>query len=83
MSSFYVVGHKSIFIICITKHFLRQHILPIRILWCVFIIGSIAVLRFVWELADTRSSLMASPNLIVLLTLSPIVVKLTREYLIS
>lgn len=83
MSSFYVVGHKSIFIICITKHFLRQHILPIRILWCVFIIGSIAVLRFVWELADSRSSLMASPNLIVLLTRSPIVVKLTREYLIS
>ena len=83
MSSFYVVGHKSIFIICITKHFLRQHILPIRILWCVFIIGSIAVLRFVWELADTHSSLMASPNLIVLLTRSPIVVKLTREYLIS
>lgn len=83
MSSFYVVGHKSIFIICITKHFLRQHILPIRILWCVFIIGSIAVLRFVWELADTRSSLMASPNLIVLLTRSPIVVKLTMEYLIS
>ena len=83
MSSFYVVGHKSIFIICITKHFLRQHILPIRILWCVFIIGSIAGLRFVWELADTRSSLMASPNLIVLLARSPIVVKLTREYLIS
>ena len=83
MSSFYVVGHKSIFIICITKHFLRQHILPIRILWCVFIIGSIAVLRFVWELADTRSSLMASPNLIVRLTRSPIVVKLTKEYLIS
>ena len=83
MSSFYVVGHKSIFIICITKHFLRQHILPIHILWCVFIIGSIAGLRFVWELADTRSSLMASPNLIVLLTRSPIVVKLTMEYLIS
>ena len=83
MSSFYVVGHKSIFIICITNHFLRQYILSIRILWCVFIIGSIAVLRFVWELADTRSNLMASPNLIVLLTRSPIVVKLTREYLIS
>ena len=44
------------------------------------IIGSIGGLRFVWDLADTCNGLMAIPNLIALLALSPIVVKLTREY---
>ena len=59
----------------------KKCILPIRILWCVFIIiGSIGGLRFVWDLADTCNGLMAIPNLIALLALSPIVVKLTREY---
>lgn len=55
--------------------------LPIRVVWCIFIIiGSVGGLGFVWDLADTCNGLMAIPNLIALLLLSPIVVKLTKEY---
>ena len=34
-----------------------------------------------WTIADTLNALMAVPNLIALLALSPVVVKLTREQL--
>lgn len=54
---------------------------PIRIAWCLFIIvGSVGGLEFVWSLADTANGLMAIPNLIALLLLSPVVVKLYKEY---
>ena len=42
--------------------------------------GAIAQLDFAWLLADTLNGLMAIPNLVALLLLSPVVVKLTREY---
>ena len=37
-------------------------------------------LDFAWLVADTLNALMAIPNLISLLLLSPVIVKLTREY---
>ena len=37
-------------------------------------------LGFVWLLADTLNALMAVPNLIALLLLSPLVFKLTKEF---
>lgn len=56
--------------------------MPIRIAWCIFIvIGSLGGLKFVWDLADTCNGLMAIPNLIALIVLSPKVVQLTKEYL--
>lgn len=56
-------------------------VLPIRILWCIFIIiGSIGGLEFVWDLADTANGLMAIPNLIALLLLSPLIIRLKKEY---
>lgn len=59
----------------------RKSIMPIRIAWCLFIIiGSMGGLEFVWELADTANGLMAIPNLIALLLLSPVVVKLSKEF---
>lgn len=59
-------------------------IMPIRILWIVFIvIGSLGGLEFVWALADTSNGLMAIPNLIALLLLSGTVVKLTKEYFLD
>jgi len=42
--------------------------------------GAIAQLDFAWLLADTLNGLMAIPNLVSLLLLSPVVVKLTKEY---
>ncbi len=38
---------------------------------------------FIWLLADTLNAMMALPNLCALLLLSPVVIKLTREYYAS
>lgn len=56
-------------------------ILPFRILWVLAVpFGAVAQLDFAWLLADTLNGLMALPNLLSLLLLSPVVVKLTREH---
>ena len=58
-----------------------KSIMPFRILWCVAVpLGAVADLGFVWLLADTLNALMAVPNLIALLLLSPLVFKLTKEF---
>lgn len=55
--------------------------LPYRILFLPpIVLGSIGALNFIWDLADTLNGLMAIPNLIALLGLSPVIIKLTREY---
>jgi AGCS family alanine or glycine:cation symporter len=52
-----------------------------RIIWIPFIfIGAIGGLEFIWSLADTLNGLMAIPNLIGLVFLSPVVFKLTKEF---
>ena len=56
-------------------------ILPFRILWVLAVpFGAVAQLDFAWLLADTLNGLMAIPNLLSLLLLSPVVVKLTRDH---
>ncbi|WAC44175.1 sodium:alanine symporter family protein [Pseudomonas sp. SL4(2022)] len=56
-------------------------ILPFRILWVLAVpFGAIAQLDFAWLVADTLNGLMAIPNLLSLLLLSPIVVKLTKDH---
>ncbi|MGB4074475.1 alanine/glycine:cation symporter family protein [Pseudomonas sp.] len=56
-------------------------ILPFRILWVLAVpFGAIAQLDFAWLVADTLNGLMAIPNLLALLLLSPVVVKLTRDH---
>ncbi|MEJ2060566.1 MAG: sodium:alanine symporter family protein [Gammaproteobacteria bacterium] len=55
-------------------------ILPYRILWILAIpVGAVLKLNFVWLLADVLNALMALPNLIALLALSPVVFRMTRE----
>jgi AGCS family alanine or glycine:cation symporter len=72
--SFY--GEKSVYFI-----FGQKSIVPFRLLWIFVIpIGSIMDLKFIWLLADTLNALMALPNLIALLLLSPIVFRLTKRY---
>ena len=46
-------------------------------------VGAVAKLDFVWSLSDTFNGLMAIPNLIGLLALSPVIVKETRDYFSS
>jgi len=61
-----------------------KSIMPFRVLWCIAVpIGATADLGFIWLLADTLNALMAIPNLIALILLSPIVFKLTREFIAS
>ena len=54
---------------------------PYRLLWTAFVlVGTVMQLDFVWLVADTLNALMALPNLISLLLLSPVIVRLTNAY---
>ena len=54
---------------------------PYQIVFCLVVIaGAVADLTLVWDISDTLNGLMAIPNLIALLLLSPVVIKLTREH---
>ncbi|MEC4679152.1 MAG: sodium:alanine symporter family protein [Nitrospirota bacterium] len=54
---------------------------PFRILWIMAIpIGAMGNLGVVWTIADILNGLMAIPNLIALLALSPIIFHLTRQH---
>ncbi len=56
-------------------------IMPFRLAWVAAVfIGAVANLELIWILADITMALMAIPNLIALLLLSPLVFRLTREY---
>jgi alanine or glycine:cation symporter, AGCS family len=60
----------------------KKAILPYRILWVIFVfVGSVFSLTLVWDLADLFNGLMAVPNLIALLVLSPVIVSETKKYL--
>ncbi len=59
-----------------------KSILPFRILWIIAVpIGALVPLNFIWLLADTFNALMAIPNLIALLLLSPVIFTLTKKAL--
>ncbi|WP_432738309.1 alanine/glycine:cation symporter family protein [Maridesulfovibrio sp. FT414] len=56
-------------------------VLPYRIAFICFVgIGAVAKLSLVWNISDTLNGLMAIPNLIGLLLLTPVVVAETRKY---
>jgi AGCS family alanine or glycine:cation symporter len=56
-------------------------ILPFRIVFVLAVpFGAMAQLDFAWLVADTLNGLMAIPNLISLLLLSPVVIGLTRVH---
>lgn len=56
-------------------------ILPYRILWVLAVpVGAMLELELIWSLADVLNGLMALPNLIALLLLSPLVFKISRDY---
>lgn len=54
---------------------------PYRLLFILFVgVGAVAKLSLVWNICDTVNGLMAVPNLIGLLLLSPVVVAETQKY---
>ncbi len=55
--------------------------LVFRLLWVVAVfVGAVASLRLIWSLADVTMALMAIPNLVALLLLSPVVFRISRDY---
>ena len=66
---------------CVEFLFGGRAILPYRLAWVAMIFaGSVAELKLVWAFSDVMNGLMAIPNLIALLLLSPVVFALSREY---
>lgn len=66
---------------CVTYLFGVKSIMPFRVLWIIAVpLGATANLEFIWLVADTLNALMALPNLVALLLLSPVVFKLTKDY---
>lgn len=66
---------------CMEYIFGTKSIMPFRIAWVIAIpIGAVFELDRVWLIADTLNALMAIPNLIALIILSPVIFKLTKEY---
>jgi AGCS family alanine or glycine:cation symporter len=56
-------------------------ILPYRLLWLVAAyLGATGSLHVVWDVADTLNGLMALPNLMALLLLSPVVARSLRDF---
>ncbi|MGM9662924.1 MAG: alanine/glycine:cation symporter family protein [Oscillospiraceae bacterium] len=54
---------------------------PYQVVFCLIcIVGTTIDLSLAWDIADTLNGLMAIPNLIGVLLLSPVVFKLTKEY---
>ena len=47
----------------------------------VALIAPVLALDLVWKIADILNALMAIPNLIAVLLLSPVIVKETRKYI--
>ncbi|MGB0895032.1 MAG: alanine/glycine:cation symporter family protein [Parashewanella sp.] len=69
---------------CVQFLFGVKAVVPFRILWIIAVpIGALSSLKFIWLLADTLNAMMALPNLIALLLLSPVVFKLTKEYFVK
>ena len=46
----------------------------------IIVIGAVSSIDVVWDISDTFNGLMAVPNFIALIALSPVVIKMTKEY---
>jgi AGCS family alanine or glycine:cation symporter len=66
---------------CITYLFGRKASRPFYVVFTLVVpVGALGGLNFVWNFSDLMNGLMAIPNLIAILLLSPVVFKLTKEY---
>lgn len=66
---------------CAQYLFGDRAVLPFRVVWVLLIpVGAVQDLGVVWGIADILNALMAVPNLIALLALSPLILSLTREF---
>ena len=66
---------------CIDYLFGNKMVTPYRILYCILLpVGAYIKLEVVWTISDIFNALMAWPNLIGLIILSPVVIRLTKSY---
>ena len=66
---------------CVEFLFGVKAITPYRVAWVLAIpLGATVNLGLIWLVADTLNAMMALPNLIALIFLSPVVFKLTKEH---
>ena len=67
---------------CVEYFAEKKGLIPYRVLYiAVAVIAPIVALDVVWDIADILNALMAIPNLIAVLLLSPVIVKETKKYL--
>ena len=67
---------------CIEYFAGKKVLIPYRILYiAVAVIAPVVSLNLIWLIADTLNALMAIPNLVAVLLLSPVVVAETKKYL--
>ena len=60
----------------------KKGLIPYRILYiAVAVIAPIVSLNLIWLIADTLNALMAIPNLVAVILLSPVIVAETKKYL--
>ena len=69
---------------CVEYLFGRKASKVYQVIFCLFAcIAGTVELKLAWAVADTLNGLMAIPNLISIALLSPVVIKLTKEYFAS
>ena len=67
---------------CVEYCFGKNALIPYRVLYVlVAAIAPIVALDLVWTIADILNALMAIPNLIALLILTPVIIKETKKYI--
>jgi AGCS family alanine or glycine:cation symporter len=66
---------------CIDYLFGQKMVTPYRVLYCILLpVGASVKLSTVWTISDIFNALMAWPNLVGLVCLSPVLIKLTKAY---
>lgn len=66
---------------CVDYLFGEKMVLPYRVIYCMLLpVGAAVELTTVWTISDIFNALMAWPNLVGLIFLSPVVIKTTKEY---
>ena len=66
---------------CVDYLFGEKMVMPYRVVYCILLpVGAAVELTTVWTISDIFNALMAWPNLIGLIFLSPVVIRTTKEY---
>jgi len=66
---------------CVDYLFGEKMVMPYRVIYCILLpVGAAVELSTVWTISDIFNALMAWPNLVGLILLSPVVIKTTKEY---